>query len=379
MEFSFSEDQTAIQDLAHQIFTDQLTDEYLLEYDRGDNDYDTKLWALLAEQGLLGLAVPESCGGSGLGFMELALVLQEGGRRVAPLPLLSNLVLAGLPITEFGSSAQQQQYLSAMASGEKQLTAAIAEVAISDAVASVVSVAKSGAAFTLSGEKQAVPYGAQANTILVPAVDGNGATSVFLVDTAAEGVSVTAQQTAFGNTLATVRLENVVAELLGNEGEGEQIVSWIEQYANAAISAMQVGLCDEALKRTAEFTCERKQFGAPIGAFQAVAMRAADAYIDIEAMRSTFWQAAWRLSEQLEATTEVRAAKYWACMGGHRVVHACQHLHGGMGSDVEFPIHRYFLHAKNNEFLLGGAQTQLSAIGELLASSDQTGATWLAV
>ncbi|CAH0991937.1 Acyl-CoA dehydrogenase FadE27 [Sinobacterium norvegicum] len=379
MEFSFSEDQKAIQDLAHQIFTDQVTDEYLLEYDRANNDYDKNLWALLAEQGLLGLAVPESCGGSGLGFMELALVLQEAGRRVAPVPMLSNLVLAGLPIVEFGTDAQQEKYLAPLASGETQLSAALAELGMNQAVAGVVTATKSGDNFSLSGSKQAVPFGAQANSVLVPAVDGNGVASVFIVDTAATGVTLNGQQTSFGNTLAELVLDGANAELLGAEGQGEAIVEWIEQHANTCIAALQLGICDEALRRTAEFTGERKQFGAPIGSFQAVAMRAADAYIDIEAMRSTFWQAAWRLSEKLDGAAEVRAAKYWACSGAHRVVHACQHLHGGMGSDVEFPIHRYFLHAKNNEFILGGAQAQLSALGKHLANNDDAGAVWLAV
>jgi len=103
---------------------------------------------------------------------------------------------------------------------------------------------------------------------------------------------------------------------------------------------------------TAEYTCNRKQFERPIGSFQGVALRAADAYIDVEAMRSIYWEAIWRLTEGLPATAEIAAAKWWACTAGHRVVHTAQHLHGGIGADVEYPIHRYFLSAKQVGLLL---------------------------
>ena len=146
---------------------------------------------------------------------------------------------------------------------------------------------------------------------------------------------------------------------------------------NIAQAAIQVGVLNEALKRTAAYSGERKQFGAPIGSFQAVAMRAADAFMDIEALRSTFWAAAWRLSEGLDAQLEVRAAKYWTCEAGHRVAHTCQHLHGGMGATREYPIHRFFLWAKYMEFMFGNGTTQLVKLGEYLAANDDSGVRWM--
>lgn len=383
MDFSFTEDQTAINDLAAQIFTDRATDEFLLQYDREENIFDQELWNTLAEQGLLALAIPESCGGSDLGFMELALVLQEQGRRVAPAPLLSNLVMAGLPIANFGSEALQQKYLSPLATGEHQLSAALADLALSDAMKTPVSMIKDGDSWTLKGIKQAVPFGTLAAAILVPAIDTEGNTSVFIVDTNLDGVELTGQATMLGkDQMATLTLNNVKLgsdAVLGDIGQGDEIVDWTEQHTNVAICAMQLGVTEEALKRTAEFTSERKQFGSPLGSFQAVAMRAADSYIDVETIRSTFWQAAWSLSEGKEAAAEVRAAKYWACVAGHRVVHTAQHLHGGMGSDIEFPIHRYFLWEKNLEHILGSGTKQLKELGELLAADDSLGAHSLAI
>ncbi len=382
MDFSFTEDQTAIADLAAQIFTDRATDEFLLEYDRTDQSYDETLWNTLAEQGLLALAIPESCGGSGLGFMELSLVLQEQGRRVAPVPLLSNLVMAGLPIAKFGTEEQQQAYLAPLATGSHQLSAAIADTVVSEARKTPVSAAGSDGKVILNGVKAAVPFGSFSAAILVPADDDQGNSSVYIVDTSLDGVTVESQRTRLGETLATLTLKDVAVEetaRLGDAGQGKEIVEWIEQFTNAALCGMQLGVTEEALKRTAEFTGERKQFGAPIGSFQAVAMRAADAYTDVETIRSTYWQAAWRLSEGLDARTEVRAAKYIACIAGHRVVHTAQHLHGGMGSDIEFPIHRFFLWAKQIEHMLGSSAMQLKQLGEALANDDELGLSSLAI
>ncbi len=127
------------------------------------------------------------------------------------------------------------------------------------------------------------------------------------------------------------------------------------------------------MKRTAAFLGEREQFGVPLGTFQALAMRMADSYIDVEGIRSTYWLALWRLSEGLDARAEVRAAKWWACDAAHRVVCSSQHLHGGIGSDVEYPIHRFYLMAKQIGYSLGNASQQLERLGRLLAEDDTLG------
>ena len=128
MNFNFSDDQNAIRELAYQIFSDRASDEFLLEFSRSGDTYDEALWQILAEQGLLGVAIPESVGGTGLGMVELCMVLEEQGRCVAPVPLYASLVLAALPIAEFGSAALQQRYLPALASGKTKFSAAIAEL-----------------------------------------------------------------------------------------------------------------------------------------------------------------------------------------------------------------------------------------------------------
>ncbi|MCP4827294.1 MAG: acyl-CoA dehydrogenase, partial [Proteobacteria bacterium] len=160
---------------------------------------------------------------------------------------------------------------------------------------------------------------------------------------------------------------------LGAPGQGDEILQWLLQRANVGHCALQVGVTEEAMRRTAEYVSERKQFGIPLGTFQALAMRMADSYIDVEGIRSTYWLAMWRLSEGVDARAEVRIAKWWACDAAHRVVSTAQHLHGGMGADVEYPIHRFFLMAKLISFSLGNATQQLEQLGQLLAEDDGLG------
>lgn len=377
MNFSFSEDQIAIRDLAGQIFGDRATDEFLLAFSRTDDTYDEVLWQTLAEQGLLGVAVPESAGGTGLGLIELCLVLEEQGRRVAPVPLYASLVLGALPLAEFGSAEQQERYLQPMAAGAIKLSAAIAEVGMNAAVAGSVTAQQHGDGWQLSGKLAAVPDGAVADCILVPATTQSGASTFFLVDTKTQGVTLTPVDIGLsGERAAHLALDAVQLDddaVLGAPGQGGDILEWLLQRANIGHCALQVGVTEEAMKRTAAYVSERKQFGIPLGTFQALAMRMADSYIDVEGIRSTYWLALWRLSENKDARAEVRAAKWWACDAAHRIVSTSQHLHGGMGSDVEYPIHRFFLLAKLISYSLGNASQQLEQLGRLLAEDDSLG------
>ena len=377
MDFNFTDDQNAIRELAYQIFTDRASDEFLLEFSRTGKTYDDTLWSTLAEQGLLGVAIPESAGGAGLGLIELCMVLEEQGRRVAPVPLYASVVLGGLPIAEFGSEEQQQRHLQALAAGSAKFSAAIAELGMNVAVATKVTAVREAEGWVLDGSKSAVPDGAVADFVLVPAETGDGEQTVFILDTKAPGVAVTAVEIGIsGERAAHLTLEGVTLgdeAVLGSPGQGADIVEWLEQRANIGHCALQVGVTEAAMKRTAAYLTERKQFGVPLGTFQALAMRMADSYIDFVGIRSTYWLALWRLSEWLDARAEVRAAKWWACDAAHRVVSSSQHLHGGMGADVEYPIHRFFLMAKQISYSLGNASQQLEQLGRLLASDDSLG------
>ena len=255
-----------------------------------------------------------------------------------------------------------------MADGETILTAALSEDLNPDP-GHPTTVAKPDASrWGLTGTKMMVPAAHLASAILVAAATGDGSVGVFLVDPKGSGVELERLITTSGEPQFKVTLNNADGEPLGDPQRGARIVDWIVQRATAALCAIQLGVCEQALKMTAEYTSTREQFERPLAAFQAVAQRAADAYIDTEGVRLTAWQAVWRLAEGLPAEDELAVAKFWAAEGGQRVVHAAQHLHGGIGVDVDYPLHRYFLWAKECELTLGSATPQLVTLGKALAA-----------
>ena len=360
MDFALNDEQNATRDLARQILGDLVTPERHKELEAAGEWFDRKAWGALADAGLLGIAIPEAHGGAGLGFLEIAFVLEEIGRTVAKVPYLASIVLGAQPLAAFGSADQQAAWLPKLADGTAVATTALVDGAATSAV-------ETGGAWTLTGRKDFVVAGLDADVVLVPAATAAG-TTVFLVDPKGPGVTRTRQDTTTGIPEAQLVLDGAPATgVLGAVGGGDAIVAWITLRATAALASTAVGVCESALRITADYTKTREQFGRPIATFQAVGQRAADAYIDTEAVRLTALQAAWRIHEGLPAETEVAVAKFWAADGGQRVVHAAQHLHGGMGVDRDYPVHRYFLWAKSIELTLGGATTQLLKIGRALA------------
>ncbi len=369
MDFSFSEDQETIRELARQILSDQTSPARAKELEDNGEWYDRKLWAALAEANLTALCLPEAIGGGGCGFFELVLVLEEAGRSLAPVPLLPTLALAGLPIAEFGTPEQRERWLAPVANAEGILTAAFHETGSQLPGQPRVSARRDGDGWRLYGEKICVPAAHLAQAMLVPARSDEGVV-VLVLEPTAEGVRLERQITTNREPQSRLVLDGArAADVIGNAGNGAAIVEWTLERGTAALCAQQLGVAIEALRRTAEYTSQRKQFGRPIATFQGVALRAADAFIDLEAMRTTLWQAAWRLSEGLPAEAEVACAKWWACTAGHRVAHTAQHLHGGIGSDIDYPIHRYMLWAKQAELTLGGASTQVAKLGRLLVAA----------
>lgn len=364
MDFSFTEEQTQIRELANQILRENCHDEFLMQFGKTGELYSQSLWQLFAESGLLGTAVPEAHEGTGFGFTEICQILEEQGRHVAPIPLLPSLVLGGLPLARFGTAAQQQKYLPALASGEAILTAAVAEESMVAAMRSVCRAEKQGNEWLVSGERLCVPYAAQAAVILV-AADTAAGKAVFLVEPG-DAVKTEYVDSTNHEPLYHLRLNQAKAEKLG----GAEVLDFIVEHASVASCAVMIGIAEEALRRTAEYTAERKQFGTTIASFQNTTMKCADAYIDIECMRSAYFEALWKLSENMNASAEVHAAKWWSAIGGHRVAHTAQHLHGGIGADVEYPLHRYYLWFKQLEIGMGGGTQQLAQLGSLLAADN---------
>ncbi|MFN8016683.1 MAG: acyl-CoA dehydrogenase family protein [Acidimicrobiales bacterium] len=374
MDFALTEEQAAIRDLAAQILTDQLPPERLRELEEADADwFAADVWAELAKADLLGLCLPEAVGGGGYGAFELSLLLEQVGRAVAPVPVLATLALGAQPIAEFGTDAQQADLLPKVIDGSLILTAALSEggVGLPPEVPATTAT-ETGDGWSITGTKALVPAAHLAGRVLVPAATGDGASTVFLVDPKAAGVTAERNTSINGEPLTTLTFDGVAVgadDVVGQVGGGAEVVAWMLDRALAGLCATQAGVCEAALRITATYTSERKQFDTPIATFQAVAHRMADAYIDTEAIRLTAYQAAWRLDAGMPAGEELAIAKFWAAEGAERVVHAAQHLHGGIGVDLDYPVHRTFRWAKHVELTLAGGTTHLQRLGEQLASS----------
>jgi len=370
VDFSLSESQQDVQNLSRKILEDLSVHQRLVEIEASADGIDRRVWEELAKAQLLGVALPEAYGGSDMGFFTLCVLIEEIGRAVAPVPALPSLVMGALPIAAFGSDEQKQRWLPGVATGSLILTAALQEPGNDERSQPLTAARRDGDSWRLSGTLICVPAAHVAERILVPARVADGGVGVFLVDPGAPGVELTPQQVTNRERQFQLTLSDAAVgseDMLGTPERGAEIARWLTDRATAAYCALQLGVADKALRMTAEYTTERRQFDRPIGSFQAVHQRAADAFIDVEAMRLTTWQAVWRLAEGLPADDAIAVAKFWAADGGQRAGYAAQHLHGGIGIDLDYPLHRYYLWAKQIELTLGSAPVHLARIGERLA------------
>lgn len=370
MDFAFTEEQEDIRKLAGQILGDFSATEKLPHFQHAVEWYDDKAWKALAEAGLLGVALPEEFGGMGMGVEELAVLAEQAGSHVAHLPIIPALVAAAT-IAQFGSEELKAAYLPEFAAGNLLLATAVDSVDSYDAYAPSISAVAADDGWLLTGVNVCVALAPRCKRIVVGATraDGGGI-MVALLDPTAVGVVAEPQEVTTGELRYRLELKKAhvrKADVLSVNGDGEDTWRWVLEHSTALLCAMELGVAEKAIKLTAKYSGERHQFGKAIATFQAVAQRAADAYIDIEAIRLATWQAVWRLSQGLDASREVAIAKFWASEGGHNACYAAQHLHGGIGVDTDYPLHRYYLLSRQIELTLGGAKTQLERLGDYLA------------
>ena len=304
--------------------------------------------------------------------MELCLLLEAQGNAVAPVPLWSTLVLGALPLARFGSEAQRAAWLPGVVAGDVILTAALTGAASSPTSMPSVQARAVGRRVRSQGTELAVPQAHLADRIVLPARTEDGGVLLALLDPAAPGVTLERAVTTNREIHPHLHLADVTVAaddvLAGAATRGRAALDLRADGATIGLCALQVGVCEAALTRTATYLNSRQQFGRPLSTFQGTMLRAADAAIDIEAMRVTWQNAAWRFDTGRDATDAARVAKWQASERGQRTVHATQHLHGGMGADISYPIHRYFLWGKQIELLLGGPSAQLSKLGADIAA-----------
>jgi 3-oxocholest-4-en-26-oyl-CoA dehydrogenase beta subunit len=371
MDFAFTDQQQAVSEAAMGLLGGLVDPERILAVEQTDDMVDRELWAALSSADLLGLAVPEAHGGAGYGLTELCLLLQAQGNVVAPVPLWPTLVLGALPLAQFGSPELQARWLPGVVAGDVMLTAALNGVAMGVHGVPPVTATAVGDGWVLNGTELAVPQAHLAQRIVVPAHTADEEIVLLFVDPQSPGVALERTVTTNREIHPHLHLTDVAVpagDVLVDLASARAALETLVMAATAGLCALQVGVCESALRQTALYLNQRNQFGRPLSSFQGTMLRAADAAIDIEAMRVTLWNATWLFDTGRDATDAVQVAKWQASERGQRTVHATQHLHGGMGADITYPIHRYFLWGKQLELLLGGPSLQLARIGAGIAA-----------
>ncbi len=363
MDFTTTEAATDLGGLVRTITESVCTPQRQRELDKLDQRFDRELWATLIEADVLSTAAPESVGGGGFGVIEQAAVLTALGRSLAAVPYLESVVLGAGALAAFGPEALQKDWAVPAINGSKILAIALD----GEMGQGPVQATATGSGYRLTGTRTQIGYGPVADAFLVPAETDSGV-KVFLVLAGDPGVSVTSLNTTGHGSVGHLELQGVELDDSRVVG-GADVVGWLGAHETLGRTAFQLGVLERALELTASYAREREQFDRPIGSFQAVAQRLADGYIDVKGLRLTLTQAAWRVSEDLPADVEVSTAAFWAADAGHRVAHTTVHVHGGVGIDLDHPVHRYFLAAKQAEFAVGGATGQLLRIGRELADT----------
>ena len=363
MDFTTTEAAQDLSGLVGTIVDAVCTPEHQRALDGLEQRVDTDLWRKLVDADVVSSAASESLGGGGFGVLEQTAILTALGRQLAAVPYLESVVLAAGALARFGSAALQQTWGAPAVSGEKILTVALD----GDMGEGPVRAAKTDAGFALTGSRTQIAFAPVADAFLVPAETDSG-TAVFLVTATDPGVTVTPLETTGLGSIGHLELSGTELEA-GRLVGGAEVLEYLTTLTALGRSAYQLGVLERGLTMTAEYAREREQFDKPIGSFQAVSQRLADGYIDVKGLRLTLTQATWRVGEGSPATTDVATAAFWAAEAGHRVAHSIVHIHGGVGIDIDHPIHRYFLAAKQTEFALGGATGQLLAIGRELAET----------
>jgi alkylation response protein AidB-like acyl-CoA dehydrogenase len=373
VDFTFTEEQQAAAEAARGVFAgvapDTVPSPSLVAGAVAD-DFDRALWARLAEADLLSLLLDARYGGAGLDAIALCLVLRESGKKLARVPLLEHSAAAAA-VQAHGGEELRSALLPGAARGEPVLTVAAHGRTGHDPAELAVSARRDGDDWLLDGVQTAVPWAHNADFVLLPARTAADRTLLAVVPAGHEGVVLAEQVSTSGERLGELRLDSVrvaARDVMDGDGAWE----WLRDLLTTGTCALALGLGERVLAMTSEYAGKREQFGHPIATFQAVAVQAADRYIDLRAMEATLWQAAWRIASgapgALPASGDVAVAKIWASEGVRRVVQTAQHLHGGFGADVEYPLHRYHAWAKHLELSLGPAAAHEEALGDLLAA-----------
>ena len=372
MDLGLDEAQQMLKNSARAFLEAECPDTYVREMEEDERGYTPELWQKMAEQGWLGLILPEQYGGVGLTFLDLAILLEEMGRAMLPGPFFSTAVMAGMTILDAGSESQKQELLPRIAEGQLILTLALTEPSARWDAVGVETVAEaSGDSYVISGTKLFVPNAHVSDYIIVAARTGKGDEdiSLFLVPRETDGVSQTMLKTIASDRQSEVALDNVTvpsSALIGELNKGWETIRKVLQWGAVGKCAEMVGGSQQVLYMTVEYAQQRVQFGRPIGSFQAVQHHCANMATDVEGTRYITYQAAWRLAEGLPAEKDVATAKAWVSEAYRRVCALGHQCHGAIGFTKEHNMQLYSRRAKAAELAFGDADFHLETVAEAI-------------
>jgi alkylation response protein AidB-like acyl-CoA dehydrogenase len=361
MKLNFTEEQEMLRKTARDFLVDKCSKKFVKQMEESEIGYSRDLWREMAELGWMGLAFPERYGGGGMGFLDLALLLEEMGRACLPGPFFSSVVLAGLSILDIGSEEQKRELLPKLIRGEKIFTLALTEPGYHNYDASSVTVEaiRDDVNYVVSGTKLFVPDAHIADYLLcVTRTKPNGGITIFLADAKNSGIKYTILKTIAGDKLCEMVFDRVSvprANVLGRLDQGWNAVEKIIQRAAVGKCCEMVGNIQRVLEMTVDYAKERKQFDRPIGSFQVMQHYCADMATDVDGARFSTYQAAWMLSEGLPCAKEVAIAKAWIGQAAQRVFALAHQIHGAIGVTVEHDLHYYTRRAKAAELAFGDA------------------------
>lgn len=374
MDFSLSDEQQLFRDSARKFLQERCHSKVLRELESADTGFSAALWKEMAAQGWAGIVVAEAHGGSGLGFLELGVLLEEIGRAAFDSPFFANL-MATLAIQGGGSGAQKQRFLPDIVSGNAIISLAIEELGVSYEPRFVTTRAvRTTDGFILSGSKMFVPYADIADHLLVLArtageVGDDDGCSLLLVDRRTPGIRMSRLETIAPDRQFQVDFDevSVLADaVLGEAGAALPVLRDVYRQSTALICAEMLGGAEHQLATTAEYVKQRVQFDRPLGSFQAVQHHLADMFTLVQGSRWTAYQAIDKLDRNETAAREIAIAKAFSSDACQRVAALAQQLHGGVGVDMANDLQFYFRRAKAMELKFGSTPVQLRSLGELL-------------
>jgi alkylation response protein AidB-like acyl-CoA dehydrogenase len=374
MDLGLDEQQEMLKNFARDFLEKECPESLVREMEEDEKGYSPELWQKMAQQGWMGLIIPEEYNGTGMNVCELVVLLEEFGRALVPGPFISTVVLGGVPIMEAGTEEQKQQFLPKIASGELIMTLALTEPSAKWTADGVqLEAKKAGNEYVVNGTKLFVQDAHVSDHMIVAARTGGSGEdgiTLFIVDSKSPGIKFEVLKTIAADKQCEVTFDNVKvpsSSTLGGEGQGWPIIEKTKDVATVAACAYLVGLSQMDFDVTLNYAKERVQFGRPIGSFQAIQHKLADAVIDVDGSRFITYKAAWSLQEgEPDADLMISMAKAWTSDASRRVVAHGQQIHGGIGFTKEYKIQLYFRRQKWMELMWGDADYHRELVAQKL-------------